>query len=178
MKKTLSIVLMLAMVLLTCAACGGAPKKEAKPEVGKWHADYKLSDMNTDSMSDEDKATFAMLAGNIVMGIDAEFCEDGSFSYTINTDEIEDAISKSINTFTSWIFQFDVSIFIDRIVEAALQDVMKSSKTDYLGDYTKSDDGLITAVDGDTLLFRIKANRLIQIDEQGNDVITFTKAEQ
>lgn len=180
MKKTTCVIfLVLSLVLCMCTtACGNSEEVKEKPaEIGKWHADYKLSDMDSSGMADEDKALFSMLAGNTVMGIDVEFCEDGSFTYDINTDEIEKAVSKSVSTFTSWIFDYDISIFTDRLVEAALQDVMSSSKNNYLGDYTKSDDGIITAVDGDKLLFKIKANRLIQIDDNGDEVITFTKAD-
>lgn len=180
MKKTTCIFfLVLSIVICMCTtACGNSEEVKEKPaEIGKWHADYKLSDMDSSGMADEDKALFSMLAGNTVMGIDVEFCEDGSFTYDINTDEIEKAVSKSVSTFTSWFFDYDVSIFTDRLVEAALQDVMSSSKNNYLGDYTKSDDGIITAVDGDKLIFKIKANRLIQIDDNGDEVITFTKAD-
>lgn len=180
MKKTTSIILiLLSLILCMCAtACGSSEEvKEVPAEIGKWHADYKLSDMDSSGMAEEDKALFSMLAGNTVMGIDVEFCDDGSFTYDINTDEIESAMSKSISTFTSWFFDYDISLFTDRLVEAALQDVMSSSKNNYLGDYSKSDDGIITAIDGDKLLFKIKANRLIQIDDNGNEVITFTKAD-
>lgn len=82
-----------------------------------------------------------------------------------------------MSTFTSWFFDYDISIFTDRLVEAALQDVLSETKTNYLGDYSKSDDGVITAIDGDKLLFKIKANRLIQIDDNNNEVLVFTKAD-
>lgn len=181
MRKSICFlfVIILLFLCVCVTACGNSEKaKEEKPaEIGKWHADYKLSDMDSSSMADEDKALFSMLAGNTVMGIDVEFCEDGSFTYDINTEEIENAVSKSISTFTSWFLDYDISIFTDRLVEAALQDVMSGSKNNYLGDYSKSEDGIITAVDGDKLLFKIKANRLIQIDDNGDEVITFTKAD-
>lgn len=180
MKKTSCIIfIVFSLVLCMCTtACGNSEKAKEKPaEIGKWHADYKLSDMDSSGMADEDKALFSMLAGNTVMGIDVEFCEDGSFTYDINTDEIEKAVSKSVSTFTSFFFKYDISVFTDRLVEAALQDVLNGSKNNYLGDYSKSEDGIITAIDGDVLLFKIKANRLIQIDENGAEVITFMKAD-
>lgn len=179
--RTFKIVIFMLLTTLFCSfftGCGDAePEKKIGPEVGTWHADYKLSDMDSSGMAEEDKALFSMLAGNTVIGIDVEFCEDGSFTYDINTDEIENAVSKSISTFSSWFFDYDISIFTDRLVEAALQDVMSGSKNNYLGDYSKSDDEIITAIDGDKLLFKIKANRLIQIDDNGDEVITFTKAD-
>ena len=171
------IILTFVLCFFATACSNGEETKEIPAEIGKWHADYKLSDMDSSGMADEDKALFSLLAGNTVMGIDVEFCEDGSFTYDINTDEIENAISKSVSTFTSWFFDYDISIFTDRLVEAALQDVMSGNKNNYLGDYSKSDDGIITAIDGDKLLFKIKANRLIQIDDNGDEVITFTKAD-
>lgn len=180
MKKIaniLSIVIFAVVICILITACESSETTKTIPEeIGNWHADYKLSDMDSSGMSDEDKALFSMLAGNTVMGIDVEFCDDGSFTYDINTDEVEAAASKSISTITSWFFDYDISIFTDRLVEAALQDVLSGSKFNYLGDYSKSDDGIITAIDGDKLLFKIKANRLIQIDDNGDEVITFTKA--
>lgn len=174
----LSIVITVVAICMLITACGSSETtKDIPEEIGNWHADYKLSDMDSSDMSDEDKALFSMLAGNTVMGIDVEFCEDGSFTYDINTEEVEAAASKSISTITSWFFDYDISIFTDRLVEAALQDVLSGSKFNYLGDYSKSDDGIITAIDGDKLLFKIKANRLIQIDDNGDEVITFTKTD-
>ena len=170
-------VLLMLSVFFTACSNSESGKDEMPAEIGKWHADYKLSDMDSSGMADEDKALFSMLAGNTVMGIDVEFCEDSSFTYDINTDEIESAVSKSISTFTSWFFDYDISVFTDRLVEAALQDVLSGSKNNYLGDYSKSEDGIITAVDEDKLLFKIKANRLIQIDDNGDEVISFTKAD-
>lgn len=172
--------LLLGFVLILSiffSACGGSSEKQVGPEVGKWHADYKLSDIDTSSMSDEDRATMALLSGNVVMGIDAEFFEDGSFSYSVDTDQVKEGFSKTINSITSWFLDFDISIFTDRIIEAALRDVMSGTKMDYLGDYTKSEDGLIMAVDEDVFYFRTKANRLIQIDSEGNDVLIFSKVE-
>lgn len=172
--------LLLGFVLILSiffSACGGSSEKQVEPEVGKWHADYKLSDIDTSSMSDEDRATMALLSGNVVMGIDAEFFEDGSFSYSVDTDQVKEGFSKTINSITSWFLDFDISIFTDRIIEAALRDVMSGTKMDYLGDYTKSEDGLIMAVDEDVFYFRTKANRLIQIDSEGNDVLIFSKVE-
>lgn len=168
------------VLLLNCffvCACSnsGGTKKEIPAEIGIWHADYKLSDMDSSGMTDEDKALFSMLAGNTVMSIDVEFCEDGSFAYDINTDEIEKAVSKSVSTFTSFFFKYDISVFTDRLVEAALQDVLNGSKNNYIGDYSKSEDGIITAIDEDVLLFKIKANRLIQIDKNGDEIISFSK---
>ena len=160
MKKICSVVVFLLSLFIICflfSACGGSETvKETPAEIGKWHADYKLSDMDSSEMEEEDKALFSMLAGNTVMGIDVEFCEDSSFTYEINTEEIEKAVSKSISTFTSWIFDFDISLFTDRLVEAALQDVMSGSKNKYLGDYTKSSDGIITAIDEEKCFLKLK----------------------
>lgn len=176
--KTVLIFLLVFIIGIFTTACGNSKKeKEIPAEVGKWHTDLKLSDINSNEMAEEDMALFSLLAGNTVMGIDVEFFEDGSFTYDINTDEIESAFSTSISTFTSWIFDYDISVFIDRLVESAFQDVMGGSKNNYLGDYTKSEDGIITAIDEDKMLFKVKANRLIQIDEDGNEILTFKRVE-
>ncbi|MCD8028137.1 MAG: hypothetical protein LUF02_05660 [Erysipelotrichaceae bacterium] len=76
--------------------------------------------MDSSGMADEDKALFSMLAGNTVMGIDVEFFEDGAFTYDIDTEEVEKAFSESISTFTSWIFDYDISIFTESLAQPAM----------------------------------------------------------
>lgn len=76
MKKTICIYIVLLSLVLSIVVSGcntPTESKENPAEIGKWHADYNLSDMDSSNMADEDKALFSMLAGNTVMGIDVEF---------------------------------------------------------------------------------------------------------
>lgn len=165
-----------AVLFSGCNASGpGETEKVIGPEVGSWHAELKLSDIHTDSMSDEDKMLFSMLAGNIVFEMNAEFLEDGTFSYVINTDELEEGLSQSLSTMAGYFMDFDISLFTDRLIEAALAEVTQNMKDDYIGTYTVEDD-IITAEDEGTLYFKVSANRLIQLDENGNEFVRFEKA--
>lgn len=182
LKKSFLTILLAIVYIFVFAACNStnnnSDKKEEKPkpEVGTWKAEYKLSDIDESAMTEEDRTLISLLAGNTVFEINAEFCDDGTFTYEINTDKISEALSNSVSKIASFFIDIDVSMFTDRLIEYAFQDLLKSSKTEYFGKYTKSDDGLITAVDGDNIYFKVTSSRLIQIDEQGNKVITFKKA--
>lgn len=169
----IALVLAVAMLFTGCAAQGGG-KPAPGPEVGVWHAEIKLSDLSG-SMSDEDKMLMSMLAGNIMFEVDAEFTEDGSFTYIMNTDKLEEAISGSVSTILGFFMSFDVSMFVERLVEAAMKDAMASSKQEYYGTYTKADDGLITATDGENLYFKVSASTLLQVDQNGEKVLRFKK---
>lgn len=173
-KIVIALLLVFAVVIGLFAGCG---HKKAEPEVGMWHAEIQLSDISG-SMSDEDKAFMAMMAGSTMFEIDAQFSEDGTFTYVMNTDKLQEAVSNTVSTIFGFFIKFDISLFIDRIVDAALQDALKSSQQNYAGTYTKSDSGLITATDGQTLYFKVNGSSLVQIDEDGNEVLRFTKVVQ
>ena len=175
-RKILIFTLVLLLALAVFSGCNQSTEKQLKvgPEVGKWHAEIKISDVNS-SMSDEDRLLLSMIAGDIMFEIDAEFCEDGTFTYVMNTDQLQEAISNSVSTVLGFFMKYDITLFTDRLVEAALQDALKSSKKDYSGNYTKSESNLIIATDGDNLYFRAGSNTLVQIDDNGNDVLKFTK---
>lgn len=177
--KKLSVVVFALFITIFCSfltGCGETkPEKEIGPEVGAWHVEYKVSDIDDSQMATEDKLLLSMLAGNIMFEVDAEFCEDGTFTYTLNTDEVEEAVSNAVSSIASYFIDIDISIFTDRLVEAAFQDILSGEKTDYAGTYTKTDDGFITATDEYNLYFKVTANKLIQVDEQGNEVIALKK---
>ena len=166
----------ICIILAICSGCNQnvEPEQKIGPEVGLWHAELELSDLS-DSMSDEDRLLLTVVAGNIMFEVDAEFCEDGTFSYVMNTDKLEDAVSDTVSTVFGFFFDFDISLFVERLVEAALQDTVLGTKQDYTGTYTKSESNLITATDEANLYFKIKGNRLIQIDSEGNEILRFSR---
>ena len=127
-------------------------------------------------MSEDDRMLISMLAGNTAFEVNVEFCEDGTFTYEVSTDEVEEALSDSVSKIASFFVDFDVSMFTDRLISAAFDDVLKSEKTEYYGTY-KSKDGVITATDddGETLLFKVTANRLTEIDSKQKSVLSFKR---
>lgn len=174
-KRVVSFVLAAVLMLTFFSGCSQSEKKKEKgPEIGKWHAEIKLSDV-AGSMSEDDRMLMSMLAGNIMFEIDVEFCEDGSFTYIMNTDKLQEEISNSINKIIGFFFSYDVSLFVDRLVGTVLQDSFQSSKKEYAGKYTRSESNLITATDGDTIYFKVTDGYLIQIDDEGNNILRFTK---
>lgn len=182
MKRKLALIL--AMILVSSivfTACGSSETKKEEEtipvEIGKWHADFSVSDIDENSMAAEDRAVLAALAGDVVFEIDLEFCKDGTFSYILNTNKLEQEFSKTISTISSLFFDIDVSLFTDRIVKVAVKDVMKTAKSEYLGEYEKSENGIITAMDEEKLLFKVIANQVIQVDENGEKILSFKKTE-
>lgn len=197
--KNISIIIVLTllcgMVLSGCgeadtgtnqgSASSATEKKTPGPEVGKWHAEYKISDIDENEMAEEDRMLLSMLAGNLMFEMDAEFCEDGTFTYTINTDEVKEAVSDSVSQIASYFIDIDLSMFTDRLIEAAFEDVIETTQSEYVGEYTTSDDGLITANDEgllkgsepSVLYFKMISKRLVQVDAAGNQVFVFKKSD-
>lgn len=195
MKKvrTVSIIMVLiTLCVLFLPGCGDADtgvnqgvEKKPGPEVGRWHAEYKISDIDDNEMSEEDRLLLSMIAGNVMFEMNVEFCEDGTFTYTINTDEVKEEISASVSKITSLFIDIDLSMFTDRLVEAVFDDVLETGQSEYVGEYTVSDDGLITAKDEGlikgsepaVIYFKMISKRLVQVDEEGNQVFAFKQTD-
>ena len=174
------IVILAAAVLLTGCSM---PRIERimpdpiGPEVGRWHAEYRLSDMDSGSMSEEDRLIMTMLAGDIMFEIDLEFKEDGTFTYTMNTDQMRDAVSQSLNTIIGFFIRIDVSLFTDRLLEAAFREVMNEYQEYCAGTYTADGDTLYADADGEELRFRCENGRIVQLDGDWRVFLTFSAAE-
>ena len=179
LRRAILLILVFSFILSCLCACNRSltRQREIRPEVGKWHAVIKIHDLSG-SMSEEDKLLLSMLAGDTMFEIDVEFCEDGTFTYIMNTDQLEEAISNSVSTLIGFFVKYDFSLFIDRLVKAALQDGLQSSKHNYHGTYTVSESGLISATDDVTLLFKMVGNSLVEIDSEGNEVLRFSQSSE
>lgn len=202
MNRIKIISVSLALIILFSAAlsgCGGSDtgsnqasgfsatekQKESGPEVGKWYAEYKVNDINENEMAEEDRMLLSMLAGNIMFEMNAEFYDDGTFTYTVNIDEVKKSISDSVSKITSFFIDIDLSMFTDRLIEAVFDDVLESTQSEYVGEYTTSGDGLIIAKDEgllkgsepSVLYFRVISKKLVQVDEHGEQVFVFRRAD-
>ena len=181
MKRTICFFSVILLVLTTClfSSCTNnktEEKKETAYELGEWIAKYKISDMDTSSMSEEERMLLSLLAGNTAFEVNVEFCEDGTFTYEVSTDEVEEALSDSVSKIASFFINFDLSVFTDRLIDLAFEDTLSSEKTEYYGTY-KSKDGIITATDddGEILLFKVTANRLTEIDNNKKNILSFKR---
>ena len=173
MKRLFCILFVPLFICFVCSACSNAgPVKEVGPEIGKWHATISLNCVNDESIAEEDKLMLSMLAGDTLFEIDAEFFEDGTFSYEINTDKLEESISKTVNTVLGFFVKYDVSLFVERLVNAATKDTVHLEKMKYYGTYSK-DNNTITAVDEYYLFFNINDDTLSQIDGDGSIIAIF-----
>lgn len=196
-KKFSIILILILLCLFAFSSCGEAnssfntgaettteAQNKPGPEVGKWHAEYKISDIDESSMAEEDKMLLSMLAGNIMFEMDVEFCEDGIFTYTINTDEIKESISNSVSKIASLFIDIDLSLFTNRLIEAVFEDVLDSTQSEYVGEYTTSDneliiakdDGLLKGSEEAVLYFRMISRRIVQVDEEGNQAFVFKQS--
>lgn len=110
--------------------------------------------------------------------VDIEFCADGTFTYNMNTDHLEEAISESLSTVIGYFISYDISLFTNRLVEAALRESFQNVKHDYIGTYTVSESGIITAKDEIVLNFKVTASTLIELDDEGNEILKFTRASE
>lgn len=160
-------------------------EKTIGPEVGKWYTEYKISDIDENQISEDDRLLLSMLAGNLMFKMEVEFYDDGTFTYTINSDEVKEAVSDSVSKIASYFIDIDFSLFTDRLIEAAFDDVMNTTQSEYVGEYAVSDDGLITANDEGLLkgsepaviYFKMISKHLVQVDEDGNQLFVFKQSE-
>jgi len=171
----------LLSILLICSCilsgCSKPADKAAGKEIGKWHAEVNLSDIDTSSLSDEDQAILALVAGNCLMEIDVEFSDDGTFTYVVNTDDLEEAVSGSVGNLVGLFISSNISSLINNFVSVLLKSSIDAS-SDMYGRYTVDDQGIITAdsTSGTTLYFSVYGNNvLIQTDENGSELQKFNK---
>lgn len=60
-NKIIILLLVCPLIFVVLSGCNQKEQKKIGPEVGKWHAEIKISDL-IDSMSNEDKLLLSMLA--------------------------------------------------------------------------------------------------------------------
>lgn len=170
MKRIIVITVAAFIIVVTASGCS---LKRRGPEVGKWHAEVNVSDLN---LSAEDRTIVSLLAGNIAYEVDVEFFEDGTYSYVMNMDKFREEIQKSTSTIVGLFFGFNIDVFIDRLVGLFLDSCGATERNNY-GSYTVDENDVITAVGSDTQYFKVMGGALQQLDENGQVVLTFSKAE-
>ncbi len=180
MKKLVSLLAVILVVVCSMTGCFFSTENKATtnqklqpgPEVGKWYGHVNISDLN---LSAEDRAIVSLLAGNIAYEMNVEFCEDNTYSYVMNMDKFREEIQKSASTILGFFISFNLDLFIDRIVDLVLDSYGATERSSY-GSYTVDEDGLITASGSDTQYFKYTSGTLHQLNEEGQIILTFTKA--
>ena len=181
MKKLVSLFAVILVVIFSITGCSFSNENKATtnqelqpgPEVGKWYGLVNISDL---SLSKEDQTIVSLLAGNVAYEMDVEFCEDNTYSYVMNMDKFREEIQKSASTILGFFTSFNLDLFVDRIVDLVLDSYGATERSSY-GSYTVDEDGLITAIGSDTQYFRYTSGTLHQLNEEGQIILTFTKAE-
>lgn len=171
------VVLVIATLILVLATSGCAfsqnSTKELHPEIGKWYGSVDISELN---LSDEDRIIVSLLAGKTAYEMHVEFCEDNTYSYVMDMDKFREEVRNSASTIVGYLFSFNVDLFVDRIVELLLDSYGATERSSY-GSYSIDEHGLITAVGSDTQYFRFTSGTLHQLNEDGQVILTFSKAE-
>lgn len=176
--KTASLCLaFLILSTLTFSSCSSSTGRSTGPEVGVWKAEYHLKDLNTGSLSDEERMILTLLGGNVLFSVEMEFAKNGDFSYRMNTDDLEQALSNSINKIAGWFIKFDISVFTERLLRIALDEVMEDYQKTYIGSYTASGTDLTADCEGNTFSFSYHAGTIVQYDGSGKQYLLFNRAE-
>ena len=175
LKRFISILVLLGIMILSfgCSFSKESQLNKIGPEVGKWHGLVNISDLD---LSDEDRTIVSLLAGSVAYEMDVEFCEDHTYSYVLNMDKFRDEIQKSTSTILGFFFNFNIDLFVDRIVDLILDGYGATTKSSY-GNYSVDDDGLITAVGSDTQYFTYSSGTIHQLNSEGQVILTFSKVE-
>ena len=151
---------------------------ETLPEAGSWHAEVKLSSIK--SIPFWQRALLSIVAGNVAFEVDLELTDHGTFSYETNTDALKEKIADSAGTVAGFFVKnIDLSEIIDRCVEAVLpENILGSADRECYGVFIKGEDGMLTAVNtkGETLYFKLFGKKLVQLDKDGETVLTFERS--
>ena len=93
----------------------------------------------------------------------------------MNTDQMREAITQSLGTIIGFFIGFDLSLFVDRLIEAAFREVMKDYQDQVSGTYTVNGNDIAAVGDGQTLYFRYAKDYVVQVEEDGTEFIKFSR---
>ena len=147
------------------------------PELGKWHAEVLFSSLG-DVIPFVPRLLIAIACGNTAFEVDVYIKNDGTFSYETNTEALKSGASGTISTIIGFFMkEHDLSQYIDNAIEAILPEIVMGKNRDCYGTFEKEESGmlLVKTTDGQTLYFRAFGETLVQLDEEGNPVLTFKR---
>ncbi|MBQ9414004.1 MAG: hypothetical protein IJU16_02630, partial [Clostridia bacterium] len=72
------------------------------PEVGKWYGKITIDNIENTALSEEEKLVLSLFTGDTLFEVNLEFMDDGTYEYEIDSQVLQDALSKSLTTILSW----------------------------------------------------------------------------
>lgn len=163
----------------TTADDGQGQSAAAIPEIGNWHAEVLFSSKPISEVIPLwARLLIATLAGNTAFEIDVEFAGNGTFTYETNTETLKRSAAGSANTLLGFFVKdLDLSRFIDNALNAILPETEVGKNRDCYGTYERDDDGMltVTTTDGTILYFREFGEKLVQLDADGNTLLSFSR---
>jgi hypothetical protein len=146
---------------------------EPGPEVGCWSGEYRLNEIDRNSLSSIGKKILSKVAGDTTFEVEMEFTEDGYFYYDVNMDKLKESLSGPIGSVVGFFVHVDVSEMVESLLEAAFHDAVDSCRESFSGTYTADGSKLICDCGDRELCFRIQGGRIIQLNEDGTDFLVF-----
>ena len=174
-KKLVCMLLCFAIMCSFFSGCSFLNKKS--PELGKWHAEVKLSEMS-ETLPDDYQFVLSLIAGSVAFEVDVEFFDDGTFLYIMNADKLKESISDSVSTVAGLFIQEDVSKFTDGIIEAVIERYLFGSDSECNGTYVIEGNTITANADNKVLKFEIKGKHLFQLDSNGELGFRFSKVNE
>lgn len=170
MKKILISVLLL--VIITSVVFVASCSKDVGSEVGTWHGQMSIMDPSDDEYQNMQAM---MMYGSGKADIYVTFDHDGSFYYEINLDAVINALKNSLGGFGGLFGIGDISGLVANMFDG----MIPAGLTEFDGTYTINEDGLIIVdvdhEDLDRLYFKQSGNKLIQIEEDGEEIMVLKK---
>lgn len=193
MSKTVMAIVMSAVILVSGTAVGigvapnllsdanAAVQVVTIPEAGNWHSEVKLSDLD-DEFPFWARLLIAIAAGNTAFEVDVNVANDGTFSFETNTEKMKSEIGDSADTLLGLIpVKVDLAEYLSPYIDRALDEIMPitamGKDRDCFGTFVREADGtlLVTVTTGETLRFKRFGDLLVQLDENGAQLLKFEK---
>ncbi len=167
MKRAICLALCLVL-MLAMTAC------DSKGVVGKWHAEATLDDLEKFGIPDEFRAV-TFLTGDKLFDIYAQFNEDGTFTYDLDTTELERNLSQNVGTLFNLLAGLGAAELVKGLIAHGFGFAADTMKLSYAGVYSIDKNGIITATDGETFYFTLSSDILHETDQSGHEHFVFTR---
>lgn len=168
LKKLTALLLVAFMVCSLFSGCSGG-----NTEVGRWHAVCEITDIDEDLMSSEELMMLSMLAGTVLFEVDLEFKANGEFTYDINTDALEEALTDTYSSLLGFMMDEDVSDIASDFIEGAFEMYPNDFPMNYEGVYEMDEDGFITIPDQPQFIFAFEDGEIYQLDDEGDIFLAY-----